>query len=87
MTKVDITATRQAPRAYIPIGMAAHVVALLSRGGLRERLANNHELDVPAARGRQTDISLLGDVGLAADACSQLSCLKIRSCLIRGDQD
>lgn len=62
MTKVDITATRQAPRAYIPIGMAAHVVALLSRGGLRVRLANNHELDVPAASGRQTDISLLGDV-------------------------
>ena len=62
MTKVDITATRQAPRPYTPIGMAAHVVALLSRGGLRVRLVNNHELDVPAASGRQTDISRLGDV-------------------------
>lgn len=62
MTNVDITATWQAPRAYTPIDMAAHVVALLSRGGLRVRLANNHELDVPAASGRQKNLSRLGDV-------------------------
>lgn len=61
MTRVHITAMRQPPRAYLSITMAAHVIALLPRGGRRVRLANNHELDVSAAAGRQA-ISLLGDV-------------------------
>lgn len=62
MTRVDITAMRQTPRAYAPIPIAAHVIACLPRGGLRVRLANNHELDIPPASGRQTDIRLLGDI-------------------------
>lgn len=62
MTRVDITAMRQAPRAYAPIAMAAHVIARLPRGGFRVRLTNSHELDIPPASGRQTDIRLLGDI-------------------------
>lgn len=53
------------------ITLAAHVVELLPHGGRRVRLSNMHEMDVLRVRGRETEVSLIGDIvtiGLAPGA-------------------
>jgi translation initiation factor IF-1 len=62
MKKLHEITARNTPAGANPIAMGAYVVALLPHGGRRVRLANDHELDVLAAGGRQSEAHLIGDV-------------------------
>lgn len=67
----EITAKRT-PVGSNPITMVAHIIGLLPQGGRRVRLANNHEMDVLRVGGRNTEVSLIGDVVTITIAPGQL---------------
>ncbi|MNN53942.1 hypothetical protein D3C81_1687300 [compost metagenome] len=72
LTKLYEITAKRSPLGSNPITMVAHVIGLLPQGGRRVRLSNNHEMDVLRDGGRNTEVSLIGDIVTITIAPGQL---------------